>query len=106
EPLTTGMAVCDDGGQRLIDFMSDRRRKLTHRCKVRGARQPRLRAAQHLFGAFQIINIGEQAIPADEMSRRVVPRNHTDLEPAIDAVRPAQTVLGRVWLHGCYSAPP
>ena len=42
--------------------------------------------AERLFGALQIVDVGEQNIPADDTSARTTKREPADLKPPVDAI--------------------
>src|SRR5580700_11870912 len=50
KPAQTGVAVCDDGCQRLVDLMSDGRCHLAHGHHLRDAREISPRRAQRFLG--------------------------------------------------------
>jgi hypothetical protein len=56
KPPHTGVAVCDDGCQRLIDLMSDGRCHLAHGHHLRDAREISPRRAQRLLRTFPLLD--------------------------------------------------
>src|ERR1700693_5468706 len=75
EPPQTGLAVGDDGGERLVHFMRDRGRQFAQGCYAHDMRQVRLRVAQRLFGvncADRRSNIGAGAPIAEKIAVCVI----------------------------------
>src|SRR6266436_183985 len=71
-----------------------------------GFGQVGLASSQLLFRLLQIVNIGNQDIPADNTTLRVAECEATHVEPAIHAIGPADPVLNVVGLPGLDRATP
>src|SRR5215468_11312417 len=54
EPTQTGVGIGHDGGERLVDLVSNRGRQLSHRHDPCDASRVRLRLVQGLFGALAL----------------------------------------------------
>ena len=54
KPAQRGIGVCDDGGERLVDFMRNRRGHLAQSCHARNVGELHLCMVQRIFGALAL----------------------------------------------------
>src|SRR5262249_9679699 len=62
EPTQTGIGVCDDGSEGLIDFVGDRRRHRSHRRLAAYLRQLVARRPQLLFSVLEVGDIASYGV--------------------------------------------
>ena len=48
--------------------------------------------AERLLGALEIVDVGEQNVPADDTSARITKRKPADLEPPVDAIETSKAL--------------
>ena len=59
--------MIDDGGQRLVDLVHDRRRQLSHAERAREIRELALSRDQRLLGAAALFDLNMRAVPSGDL---------------------------------------